>query len=639
MKGIHPLERHFEKIILALVALSLLAWVGADLVGFTADPIKMGGKEVALDEIGPALKSRSDKLSGDQTAPESPVHIDPVPAGVGVAAVKSRYDAPVAPDELLPAAAPSLATKLFKVEQGGREVWYHEPSFGAVMMDSPVTQSEGAVPAGLEKSDPKLAAALDARPGWVKGDRNVIWTTPAATVNLKAIREELNRVDAARKPAEQAIPPSWRNNGLYLVDVVFERQRLQADGSWGATEIVEPIPGQSTYRGQSIAAPAKVFEDMRADKSLQLKILQPAFLQLATTRPDGATEAGKVVANPGEPKEIVDKRLALAKRQQELAEAEEKLAKAGGEYYDKPADGTKKKGGKGGGSGGDDGTVRGGGGPGGGAGGAGRPPADGEADPNSPKAIRNRKNLTAKRDQIKSDIARLEKELGAVTAPKTAEAKPAQPGQAGLNVDDSIRVWAHDIRVQPGDTYRYRCSIAVLNPFLGRKRQLVEAQRPLDAKFQILSAPSEWVQVTVSTPYAFYAVEAYPPDGVGSLGSAQMEVFRLVNGAWRSAKFAIEPGDAIGRHVKAADGEGDAEFDGGWYVVAVLEDLAAESRDTRNKPTLVVVARRDGSGLEIRSPRSDAGSEQRRKLQDRVQASRDAKPGAAGGSGSAPAGS
>ena len=55
MKGINPLERHFEKLILALVALGLLAWVGADLMGVTAETVKMGGKQVTLDEIGGTL--------------------------------------------------------------------------------------------------------------------------------------------------------------------------------------------------------------------------------------------------------------------------------------------------------------------------------------------------------------------------------------------------------------------------------------------------------------------------------------------------------------------------------------------------------------------------------------------------------
>lgn len=287
--------------------------------------------------------------------------------------------------------------------------------------------------------------------------------------------------------------------------------------------------------------------------------------------------------------------------------------------------------------------MGGGGGPGGGGGGSGiggRPPGDGESDPNSPKAITKRKRLTGERDKLRDDAARITKELSALTGTKVSTDKPADAAAAsGVNVDDTMNVWAHDIGVQPGATYRYRCSVAVLNPFLGRKRQLVEAQQPLDAQFQILTQASEWSEVAVSAPYAFYAVDAYPPDGIGSLGSAQLEVFRLIDGVWRSHKFAIEPGDAIGRQVKLDEGAGDADFDAGWYVVAVMDDLAAQSRDARSKPTLVVVARRDGQTIEIRSPQADQSSEQRRKLQDRVRAERDAKPAGAAGSDGAAAGS
>ena len=640
MKGIHPLERHFEKLILALVALGLLAWVGADLMGVTAETVKMGGKQVTLDEIGETLGKRASKLGENQRSTESPIQFGAVPAGEGIKSVNSKYSAPVAGTEPLPASGPALASKLFKQQQGGQNTWYHQPTFGSVTMASPIAQSEGAVAADLAKTDPKLAKALEARPGWSKTDRNVIWTTPTATLNLKAIREELARAEATANPPKEAIPASWRNSGLYLVDVVFERQKMQSDGSWGATEIVEPLPGQPTFRGQTITSPGKVFEAMRADKTMQTRILQPAFFKLER---GNASEVTKPAAAAGESKEITDKRAALDKKQKELTDKEEALTKAGGEYYDKdkPDDSSKKKGKKG--DKGDSGTVGGGGGPGGGGGGSGiggRPPGDGESDPNSPKAIVKRKRLTGERDKLKDEAARITKELSALTGTKVSTDKPAEAAAAsGVNVDDSMQVWAHDIAVQPGATYRYRCSVAVLNPFLGRKRQLVEAQQPLDAQFQILTQASQWSEVAVNAPYAFYAVDAYPPDGIGSLGSAQLEVFRLIDGVWRSHKFAIEPGDAIGRQVKLDEGAGDADFDAGWYVVAVMDDLAAQSRDARSKPTLVVVARRDGQTIEIRSPQADQSSEQRRKLQDRVRAERDAKPAGAAGSGGASAGS
>ncbi|MEY4827237.1 MAG: hypothetical protein RLZZ288_788, partial [Planctomycetota bacterium] len=238
MKGINPLERHFEKLILALVALGLLAWVGADVMGVTAETVKMGGKQVTLDEIAGTLGDRAKKLGENQRSTESPVKFDAVPAGEGIKSVQSKYAAPVAGTDALPNSSPALASKLFKQQQGGQNTWYHQPTFGPVVMVSPIAQSEGAVAADLAKTDPKLAKALEARPGWSKTDRNVIWTTPTATLNLKAIREELARAEATATPPKEAIPASWRNSGLYLVDVVFERQQMQSDGSWGAAQVV-----------------------------------------------------------------------------------------------------------------------------------------------------------------------------------------------------------------------------------------------------------------------------------------------------------------------------------------------------------------------------------------------------------------
>ena len=114
MKGINPLERHFEKLILALVALGLLAWVGADLMGVTAETVKMGGKQVTLDEIGGTLSDRAKKLGENQRSTESPVKFDAVPAGEGIKSVQAKYAAPVAGTDALPNSSPALASKLFK---------------------------------------------------------------------------------------------------------------------------------------------------------------------------------------------------------------------------------------------------------------------------------------------------------------------------------------------------------------------------------------------------------------------------------------------------------------------------------------------------------------------------------------------
>jgi len=619
MKGISLVERHFEKIILAVVAVSLLSWVAFDMLGFTSETIKMGGKEVALDQISKKLADNVNRLGKSSGAQADAVNPSPI-SDKCVKSFKEKIVAGPAGSDSLPAVAPPVANTLFKADQSGRQTWYYQPTFAAVTMQSPILQSEGAVAADLAKTDPKLLLALDARPGWSKGDRNVMWTTPAATINLKAIREEFAKADVSKSPAFEAIPASWRNNGIYLVDVVFERQQLQPDGSWGAVEIVKPIPGQASFRGQTITSPGKVFEEMRGAKNIQMKILQPQFFQLAQ---GNFADPAKHVAASGEPKEVTDKRALIEKKKLDLVKANEDLTKAGGEYTEPKDDKSKKgKGGKG--SGGDTGgSVGGGGGPGGGGGGSGiggRPPAAGESDPNSPKALRKRATLTIKRDGITAEISKIEKEIAAVLGTKPTESEAVANSEApGVNIDDSIKVWGHDIGVKPGETYQYRCAIAVLNPFLGRSRQLVDAQKPLDKEFQILSAPSNWVRVTVNSLYAFYAIEANAPDGIGSLGNTQVQIFKLINGVWQSPQRPnpLEPGDPIGQKIKITTDE-EANFDEGWFVVAVLEDLSAKSADPKNRPTLVVLAHRDGRSVVVRSPKFEQANELRRKLLDRV---------------------
>ena len=38
-------------------------------------------------------------------------------------------------------------------------------------------------------------------------------------------------------------------------------------------------------------------------------------------------------------------------------------------------------------------------------------------------------------------------------------------------------VWTHDLSVEPGATYRYRCRVFLYNPLFARSRQLLEAQQ------------------------------------------------------------------------------------------------------------------------------------------------------------------
>jgi hypothetical protein len=326
MRKTNIVERHFEKVILAVVALGMLAWLGMDLMMVGKTPVKMGSQQVPLDQVNEELRKKASKVAANLRSAEVAVQgLEPVDATAGDPS--SMFALPSEVAKPLPRAQLTTATGLFNPDLSGRQVWYHEPSFGPLSM-LPVQQWEGALSAETLAKETALAAALDTRQGWAKGDRNVICTMPAAKIDLAAIREELKREQPTSSPPRVAVPPAWRNSSVTVVDVVFERQERQSDGRWGPSTIVPTLPGRMTLRGMDPKEPGPIFEAMRANPTLQQEILQPSFFPLAGgSVPElcGGPEASD------EDLEIVTLRAEVRRRQEELKKVQEDLDAAGGE--------------------------------------------------------------------------------------------------------------------------------------------------------------------------------------------------------------------------------------------------------------------------------------------------------------------
>jgi hypothetical protein len=679
MRNINIFERHFEKIAFGVVGLGMAAWVGWDLMDWGQGTVKLGGREVRLAQVDVELRKKADAVAAKQQASEVPESLGLADAGAASdaseedrekAMARIRQDAQARADEAfgasvagkgpLPKAGPAVASRLFSSDLAGRERWYHEPKFGPVSMVSPVLQWEGCVAAPKEtrpeagesgeKSGEKketdldrFLQSLDKRPEWAKGDRNVICAMPAATVDLKAIREEFKKAQEKATPSRAAVPASWRNGTITIIDVVFERQERQPDGKWGPSTLVPIVAseGRRVFRGEEITDPTTVFEAMRSDPALQRKILQPAFFELSGGKVPNPTASGSAqAAEASEPTEVVELRARLRKVEADKAKTESDLAAAGGEYRKPPS------GGKGGGDSGK-GGGKGGGGPGGGGpgGGATRPGNDDAA------SLRLRERLTRRLDdlneQVKTLTAQIQSKLpkidAAAAAPRDPEASLGGDG-LNLNADDSVLVWTHDWSVRPGAEYRYRCQLAILNPFLGRSKLLVPEQRKLDTEWgdDILTEASAWVEVRAQSPSAFFVRNGTVSAGSQSLGASSVQVFRLIDGVWKEKVETVEPGDLLG--AKFSGRELGTSLEGEWFVVAVLEDAAGSLRSSRDakdskasakdpgeRPVLVVVAPLGGKGLDVRRSSVDWSAQARRALEAKAS---DAET--SGTSGSAP---
>lgn len=643
MKGISIVERHFEKAVLALVALAVGGFAAWDFVSDTK--VKLGGSEAGVAEIAPKLKKLSDEVSSAQGGTEVSIEIPPVPEGASNAT--ALIDRAAVPGDPLPKVMPPLASALFS--NASRPVpLYHEPVLGPVRMISPVLQSDGAVKIVAGK-DESLVAFLDARPaGWQKGDADVIWTTPVAEVDLAAIRAEFEKAELGANPPREKLPLHWwqqRDRGVCVLDVRFEREEQQSDGTWGPAVAVEALPGIATFRGVDLPNVSAVVERMKANQGMQERILRPPFPALAKgTAPDprGGPKGGGVT----ESKELAAARKSLDAAKKRLEEVTVKLDEAGGEYNE-PAAGAKGKGkGKGGGgdpnpSPGGGGGSKGGGSPSGGGFGPGAG-GDGGTDADSPAAIRKRRNLTQERDKAKVEVAKFEAQITELSKPA-----PTGEGSAAPAAGERYLVWAHDLKIRPGAVYRYRCVLSVLNPFLGRAVEVQESQRSLASKSGLLTAPSEWVSVRTRSPRDFFLIEALPGEGASGLGLGRFDLFTLDNGQWCAQRDTIELGDRVGGVMKATvDGgkEADVDFTTDWYVIGVYRDFASEAAAARSgrkggegasgdRQMMVVLANaNDPSQIIVRRPADDAAAPDRAFLSQR------AAPGKTAGGGAAASG-
>jgi hypothetical protein len=420
--------------------------------------------------------------------------------------------------------------------------------------------------------------------------------------------------------------------------MVFERQERKPDGSWGETTTVGVLPGSFTFRPLIPKADANLRQSVFTEFSQRdrvLSVLQPDFLptkgnSFSSTLILGATDDGAAnAAASDDADEVRSLRRQASRLADDVARVEEELKPLGGpleeetpeqrrerEKRERDAERNNNNNNNNNDDGGGGGVAPPGGGGLGGGQGPGKRQGSGDAEANKQK----RRQLTKKLNTLKGKLDKINAQL--------AKLAPGQQVQAGnvkavdLSKDDTVFVWAHDIDVVTGGTYRYRCRADLLNPFFARKRQLVKEQAGLADTFVMASAVSEWGEpITVQPAVSFFVTDATPGEGRLGLGFAKVEVYRFFDGQRRSESFTVQPGDRIGgKSERAKGGATSVDFSTDWYVVDIIESGGGD-RDNRTG-TRVVVRRIDESGSEVRTPSGDISDADRERYLDEVTSAR-----------------
>ena len=606
-KGISFLEQHVEKIVLGAVGVvffSVLAW---QLFPTT---VKLDGKDVSLSDVDKEIEARTATLNKKLDEQREPLEKQlggKLPQQLTGQSFTEKLNARVAPAADLPQIEPRYA-RLLKVDGTVRGATYHVPEFTAVAMGQTI-QVDDTLEETVIKQYPQIGSYFATS----SGPLDISWLVPSAVLDLDSMRAELD------KSAEGVtkIPDGWYRDSLFIVDVQFLREEATAESNWGNPTLVGALPGAFTLRDKITQNPNAQLRDAvwesLSDKSTQRSILQPEFLPTKRSN----FSAGMMLATPGtvnegESPEIRSLRKSVAKLAVEIRSMTEDLKELGGplEAKDDKKDDKKKD------ASSDDesDTVdRPGGGTGLGSGSVGGKRAGSEREEAATdKRIKLTKAVKEKERRLGSLEQQLTKLGAAVEAANAANSAPFD-----VKSSKTATIWAHDIAVSQGKTYRYRAVVKTYNPFFTNAGVLDAAQKPLGEPFTMDSLISPWSDpVTVTPRIAFFVTDAVPSEGRLGVGQATVEVFCYRDGERRVERFTVQPGDSIGSG-KDKDG---LNYETGFYLVDVIPDPTTERGGSdRRAAAVAIVQSATGSQYEVRIPKEQTSNPMRLNFQDEIE--------------------
>lgn len=539
LKGINPLEQHVEKIVLVVVALFALAVFvfqfdvfgdpnAIDIKGQTVSP------ERAPDVVSDMARATEGQLNQERV-PDLPPPVSLIDVfedrladaghagGVRIVLGVDGPDIPTGPEtprepitgETFAAVTPPAPRNVVAAVHGGT-IDPFEPIYHPELADH------------LPPEQP-----LDKRS-----------VTVQATFDAAALR------DLLRNPSGgAAMPTSWWENEIEILDVEIVRSTLGDDGTWSAGEVVATLPGRFSLR-ERLADPGVLPRDLPsildAEQRNREELRRPAYYaEIAGPGwvwPALADELRGGDAN----REAIDALLAEKRRNDsEIERIDRRLD----DRKDRPGDpdpGDRSD-----------------------AGGWPHLPDRWVAQFGSPDAPkpeeredredRGRSRLEAQRAELLERNRQIIEELRALGV--DADGRPLDDQRlqsfdepvASLSdpATEGVTVWSHDLSADPGTSYRYKVRVWVTNPFFAHVNALGEEQRPLAEGVAISSEDSAWSDpVRVEHDTVFFVTGTTEQ---GSLGrersvlevSSEAEIYRFFYGYWRKAEVKLRPGDLV----------------------------------------------------------------------------------------------
>jgi len=583
LKGIKPIEQHIEKLVIGVAGVAGLGLLGMQF--FTPSSFEVGKQQVSVGDAFRPAQEAAERAKASMENAEPKIPDPPAPAGgenlaIGLAAGGSVKPLPVAfgpgPAFGKSAVMGAVASATYKAPEVAAPQGVVGHAFRSTI--SPVEAI----------NNPQLAKLL---PPVQPMDKAAV--SLEGVFNGQSLREQLTLDPDGDAGPQQAIPLGWWKDAanesatmLEIVAVEVQRELLRRpDGTTPSSpEItkVAGIPGRfdglKTW-SESVRSLGDVPPLLEQYRAAGEEILRPKYLS-TIAGPEWKAPADMAAAasadGDGKARRIADLKKRLTEVDEKIVDLEQKIASVPKtDPKDRPAARPPER---------DGGGGRGGG---GGKGGAPAPAAGPRKDEPQLNRQALERQLATRTEERKRFVKSLEDLGEKVESPDTlANQAPAAVAPEVTSLLDSaqVRMYAHDLTVEPGAEYRYRMRVVVNNPLYGRNLQ--ESQRTLADQSLIEGAWSDWTGTVVVDPTEFFFVtSAEPRSEISSSPKAAAEMYVFYYGYYRVASVSLDPGDSLVGTAKLPE-----------LKLADMKKLEEMLKDPAAVPAAVVPAPQPGGG-------------------------------------------
>lgn len=367
----------------------------------------------------------------------------------------------------------------------------------------------------------------------------------------------------------RSMPEDWRRSAMLLVDVVLEREAMAPQtGQWGSLTVVPPLPGVVAYRDSRDNWPiSEAQEAVQYVAGRQQEIARPEFAPI--------TDASEWA----EPELVEEKK----KEVKPVVSPGQTAAPVAPETQKPPA------------------------------------PAVIPKPSNRPGWFTDKEHGIGAPQGAKPQPAQAAS-VGSVAAnsgdagdQSRRSAPPADQPASTTGQDQAaglLKIWAHDLTVQPGQTYRYRLRARLINPLFQRSKLEARQHQQYFNELALESDPSAWSSpVEIDPERRFFLVSGSTVER-----EVTVEVWRVFNGKPRVHEFRVKPGDIVGSVVAMPTGEltTDVDMSTGVMVVDLMD--APSSKGLGLRTTQMLYLEVDSNKLMERTVEADRESPVRQRL-------------------------